>query len=847
MPGKSPAELLTGVRTLGLGLTLQALLYPLRCRYYERKFGTGDHPSVLRGLAGLFALTRPPAEGLPTPSGMTLPGDVLTCEKVGQTIKLRCQSAALQITVLAADLVRVRLSPTEEFPAPWSYAIAKPDEQWQPVQYELQDSPEQIEIRTTSLICRIHKRPCLLTFLDLEGRILHADSTGMGWRGRQVVRFARQPAGEHVYGLGEKAFPLDRRGRRYEMWNVDPQSYPPGAEPLYLNIPFYTALHEGRAYGVFYDNSYRAWSDAGLGKPDESIYWAEDGELRYYFFYGPVFSTVLERYTELTGRMRLPPLWALGYQQSRWSYYPEARVREIAALFRKHRIPCDVIHLDIHYMDGYRCFTWDPRRFPDPPTLLKDLHAQGFRVVSMIDCGIKADRKYHVCAEGLAQLMFCTYPDGKPAGGPVWPGECHFPDFTNPRVRAWWGQLYAPLLDAGVDGFWNDMNEPTVIGPGGKTLAGCVRHDWEGQGTDHRQAHNVYGMQMARASVEGLQRLRPHERPFVFTRSGWAGVQRYATSWTADNQSTWEHLKLSMAMVMSLGLSGLAFTGPDIGGFEGNSQGELLVRWTQMGAFLPFFRNHTALVSANQEPWAFGEPYTSLNRSAIELRYRLLPYLYTAVWQCSQTGIPVARPLVMAYPDDPTTPSLDDEFLCGDALLVAPVCEAGATSRQVYLPAGEWYDFWTDERHSGPATIDVDAPLERIPLFVRAGSVLPSWPVMQHIGEKRLDRLILQAYAGEGKSWLYEDDGHSLGYERGEYRLTNLVCKRIGDNNLSVGRHARGSYCPEYTSWEWHVHGLPGAPRHVLADGLALESMEWDDSRRVLSLDSGEIERLELE
>ncbi len=845
MPGKSLMQLLTGVRTLGPGLTLQALLYPLRQRYYERKFGTDDQPSALRGLAGLFA-SRRPTTWVPTPNDVTFPGDVLTYERMGQAITLHCQNAAVQITILAANLVRVRLSPTRAFPAPWSYAIAKPDEQWQPAQYELQDTPEQIELRTASLICRIRKRPCLLAFLDLEGRVLHADSAGMSWQGQKIARFAERPAGEHMYGLGEKAFPLERGGRRYQMWNVDPQSYPPGAEPLYLNVPFYTALHEGRAYGVFYDNTYRSWLDAGLGKPDESIYWAENGELRYYFFYGPALSAVLERYTELTGRMRLPPLWVLGYQQSRWSYYPEARVREIAALFRKHQIPCDVIHLDIHYMDGYRCFTWDPRRFPDPPALLEALHAQGFRVVSMIDCGIKADRAYHVCAEGLIQGMFCTYPDGKPAGGPVWPGECYFPDFTNPKVRAWWGQLYAPLLDAGVDGFWNDMNEPTVIGPGGKTLAGCVRHDWEGQSADHRQAHNVYGMQMVRASVEGLQRLRPEERPFVFTRSGWAGVQRYATSWTADNQSTWEHLKLSMAMVMSLGLSGLAFTGPDIGGFEGNSEGELLVRWTQMGAFLPFFRNHTALVSANQEPWAFGEPYTSLNRSAIELRYRLLPYLYTAVWQCSQTGIPIVRPLVMAYPQDAKTRALDDQFLCGDALLVAPVCAAGATSRQVYLPAGEWYGFWNDERFRGPATIDVDAPLKRIPVLVRSGCIVPTWPPMQHIGERRLDRLILHVYAGEGESWLYEDDGHSLGYERGEYRATRLVCKQVGEAGLRVARHTQGSYRPEYTRWEWHVHGLPRAPQRALADGVVLEGTTWDASQRVLTFESGEIERLEL-
>jgi len=846
MPGKSPTELLAGVRTLGLGLSLQALLYPLRCRYYEHKFDPRGRASVLRGLAGVFSPTRSAVQCLPTLGDTCFLGDVLSYERIGQSIRLRCQNGTVQITVLATDLLRVRTSPKSGSSVSWSYAVAKPDEQWPSVQYHLNESPEELEIRTARLVCRILKRPCLLAFLDLEGHLLHADSSGVGWRDQRVVRFAKRPPDEGVYGLGEKAFPLDRAGRRYELWNVDPQSYPPGAEPLYLNIPFYAALCHGRAYGLFYANTYRSWLDVGLGKPDETIYWSQSGELCYYFFYGPGLSTVVERYTELTGRMRLPPLWALGYHQSRWSYYPEARVREIAELFRTQRIPCDVIHLDIHYMHGYRCFTWDPARFPDPPALLKDLHAQGFRVVSMIDCGIKADRRYQVCADGLKQGVFSAYPDGKPAGGPVWPGESYFPDFTSPRVRAWWGQLYAPLLDAGVDGFWNDMNEPTVIGPGGRTLAGCVRHDWEGQGADHRQAHNVYGMQMARASMEGVQRLRPQERPFVFTRAGWAGVQRYATSWMGDNQSTWEHLKLSMAMVMSLGISGLAFTGPDIGGFWGNSEGELLVRWTQMGAFLPFFRNHSALVSASQEPWAFGEPYTSLNRSAIELRYRLLPYLYTAVWQCSQTGMPMVRPLAIAYSEDPATLALDDQFLCGDALLIAPVCEAGATSRQVYLPAGGWYDFWTDEHHDEPATMDVHAPLERIPVFVRAGSVLPTWSIMQHTGAKPLERLILHVYAGEGQSWLYEDDGHSLSHERGEYRLTSFVCQPTLQGGLSIARHAQGSYRPEYTQWEWHLHGLPHAPQHALVNGQALQRMVWDESQHVLSVESREIDQLEV-
>jgi len=858
MPSKAKgiANVLFGIRTVGLGRALQAGLYPFRRAYYEAKFSTGDRRgSVLRGLAGLLNAFRAPAAEEPVLSpakgrldahDFVLLGDVLshTCE--GKDVVIRCENAALQVTILAEDLVRVRLSPSGIFLPLASYAVAKADSDWEQTPYTLAETTEVIEIHTKRMTCRIAKRPCRLSFWDSNGRHIHADAAGLAWRGRMVARFARLEPDEHVYGLGEKAFPLDRRGRSYLMWNTDPHNYGPGDEPLYLNIPFYIALREGQAYGLCYDNSYRLRFDLGETCPDEAVYLADDGELRYYFFYGPALSTILERYTELTGRMTLPPLWALGYQQSRWSYYPESRMREIARLFREHHIPCDVLYLDIHYMDGYRCFTWDRQRFPNPSALLADLHEQGFKVVVVIDCGIKADPRYHVCTDGLAKGMFCTYPDGTVASGPVWPGECYFPDFTNPRVRQWWGSLHAPLVETGVDGIWNDMNEPTVSGPKGDTLAGCVRHDWEGQSSDHRQAHNVYGLQMVRATAEGLRRLRPTERPFVLTRSGWAGVQRHAICWTGDNQSTWEHLGLTMPMVMGLGLSGLAFTGADVGGFDGGADAELLVHWTQLGVFLPFFRNHSAVWSRNQEPWAYGEPYLSMNREAIELRYRLLPYLYTATWQCTQSGHPIVRPLVWAYSDDAHTYSLDDEFLCGDALLVAPVCEARATSRQVYLPAGEWFDFWTEEQYAGPTTLEVAAPLERIPLFVRAGTVLPTWPVQQHTDPQAVEKLILDVYPGDGNTWLYEDDGHSLAYASGEYRVTSFECRFERENALTIARRIQGAYRPSYERWEWNIHGLTHRPKRVLADGQLMQELSWDEASRILHFESGEVQSITL-
>ncbi|MBM4430073.1 MAG: DUF5110 domain-containing protein [Chloroflexi bacterium] len=514
---------------------------------------------------------------------------------------------------------------------------------------------------------------------------------------------------------------------------------------------------------------------------------------------------------------------------------------------REHRMPCDALHLDIDYMDGFRCFTWDKERFPNPAELIGDLHEQGLKLVVILDCGIKADRKYAVCAEGLARNLFCTYPDGKVAGGPVWPGESYFPDFSNPRTRDWWGALHAPLLDAGVDGLWNDMNEPTVSGARVDTLADCVRHDVEGQGGDHRQVHNVYGLLMARATAEGLLRLRPDQRPFVLTRSGWAGVQRYAAAWTGDNQSTWEHLQLTLPMVMGLGLSGLGFAGADVGGFDGGASAELLVRWSQLGAFLPLFRNHSSCWSTPQEPWAHGEPYLSLIRAAIEVRYRLLPYPYTATWQLAQKGHPIARPLMWAFSDDSTTYTCEDEFLCGDALLVAPVCAAGATSRQVYLPAGEWFDFWSDEVRQGPLTVQVAAPLERIPVYVRAGTVLPTWPLQQHVGEKLPDRLILHVYPGDGESWLYEDDGASLAYQRGDWRTRRFNCQQAAPSGLRITCQSEGAYQPTSRQWEWHVHGVASAPQRLLVDGQPLQSVSFDAARHVLTFETDQVHSIELD
>jgi alpha-glucosidase len=850
--------LLRVIKDLGLATVWDSIAHQVRHRRYQARFA------------------RNKSLGPPAASDYLHPGRVISHAPRGKTVIVTCANGSYTLTVLAPDLIRVRLlpanqptnqpptqptnhptnQPTNQLPnqptnqptnhPPPSYSIARSDDDWPPCDFYTLETEAAVEIRTSRLVCRVAKASGVLAFLDTEHNVINEDQAGAGWHpaGPVICRKRIQPD-EHFYGLGERTFALDRRGRRYGMWNTDPQTYQLDQDPIHMCMPVLLGLHsQGRqGYAILFDNTFRGQFDLGATDPNSASFGAEGGELRYYFIYGPALSTVVERYTELTGRMMLPPLWVLGYHQSRWSYYPETRVRKLAADFREvHRVPCDCIHLDIHYMDGYRCFTWDSERFPDPAGLLSDLHEQGFKVIVIIDAGIKADRRYWVCQSGLERDVFCKYPDGKTLfKGPVWPGDCYFPDFTDPRARAWWGDLYETLIDVGVDGVWNDMNEPTVFGPLGTTLPDFVHHDLEGRGGAHVEAHNVYGMQMARSTVEGLMRLRPNERPVCITRSGWAGVQRYAMSWTGDNESNWDSLWLTMPMVMNLGLCGLANTGPDIGGFSGFATAELFTRWLQMGVFLPFLRAHTYRGSPDQEPWSWGEPYLTINRRFIELRYRLLPYLYTAFWHCAQTGLPIVRSMLLAFQDDTATHALDDQFMCGDAFLVAPVIEEGATRRSVYLPASVWYDFWTDEQFSGPARIEVQALLERLPLFVPAGSVVPMGPPMQYVGERPVDTLTLHVYPGEGVSWLYEDDGKSLAYRRGDYRITRFTLA-ASEGGLDLAREVQGPFAPPYDRFQVVVHGVEGPPEAVA--GLPEAQVIYDPHRRALHMSGGLFDKL---
>lgn len=644
----------------------------------------------------------------------------------------------------------------------------------------------------------------------------------------------------HFYGLGEKTGFLDKRGERYEMWNSDVYApHVPEIEALYTSIPFLIHFTPEQSYGIFLDNPGKTVFDM-RGQTDAYTLSTATGDLDVYFLYGPTLKNVLERYTSLTGRAQLPPKWALGYHQSRYSYMNEEEVLDLAKNFRQKNIPCDVIHLDIHYMNEYRVFTFDRARFPNPHRMMQELSESGFHVVPIVDPGVKRDPKYHAYREGIENDFFCKKIEGTLFTGEVWPGESAFPDFTENRVAKWWGAKHKFYTDLGIRGIWNDMNEPAIFNES-KTMDLDVIHRNNGDVKTHEELHNLYGLLMSKATYEGMAEHLNGERPFILTRASYAGVQRYAAVWTGDNRSFWEHLQMAIPMVMNLGLSGVPFSGPDIGGFAHHTSGELLARWSQVGALFPFCRNHSALDTVRQEPWSFGPEIEEIVRKYVQLRYSWMPYLYSLFFESTQSGLPVMRPLVLEYPHDANVTNLSDEFLLGSHVLVAPITRPDTEYRAVYLPEGTWFDYWTGKRYEGNQHILAHAPIDVLPMYIRAGSILPhhSAPI-QHAGEYESAELTFSVYLGgagtTGSFRVYEDDGLTFAHKEGEYNLFDVQAKEA-DSTVTFSYHyvTRG-FSPAHTSrGEVRLVGLDSAPRAVV--GLeASETWSYESESKTLLL-----------
>jgi alpha-glucosidase len=761
------------------------------------------------------------------PAGWQTLGAARGVQRIESGVEITCERGVVRVVAIDDSIVRVRVTRSSQFPVSHSWAVVAPSK---PVRLQdFRDSSPEVSFATRAVRIRVAKATLAISFAGTDGAPIAADnpSRPMLWNGSAFQLWKQMPPDEHYFGLGDKAGPLDHRGMAFTMWNTDAYGWTSSTDPLYKTIPFFLAMNHGRAYGIFLDNTWRSFFDFGKQSRDAYSFGADGGELDYYFIAGPAPKDVIERFTALTGRTPLPPLFALGYQQSRWSYPSEARVREVANKFRQERIPADAIYLDIEYQDGNRPFTIDRAKFPHFEQMVHDLGGQGFKVVAITDLHLKQEPGYAPYDEGIAGDHFVKNADGSVYVGKVWPGASVFPDFTRAETRRWWGTLYRGFAGMGVRGFWNDMNEPAIFDVPGKTMPLDTMHRVAGDGLvphseSHRAIHNVFGMENVRATYEGLLALNPNQRPFVLTRAAYAGTQRYAATWTGDNSSTWEHMRQSVPQLLNLGLSGYPLSGADVGGFIGSPTPDLLTRWIELGAFLPLFRNHTSYGTADQEPWVHGPEHEAIRRRYIELRYQLLPYIYTAMEQTARTGVPLVRPLFLEYPAEEDFAQQDREFLLGDDLLIAPALSETFDQYPVRLPAGDWYDYWSGKKIAGGSTTQAAPALDHLPIYVRAGAIIPMQPVVQSTSEKPQGPLQLWIYRGQQcRGSAYADDGETLNYTRGDFSRTDFACSVSSESiEVTVGR-SEGQFIPWWDSIQVHVVGVTEPQAVSALDGPA--------------------------
>jgi alpha-glucosidase len=688
-----------------------------------------------------------------------------------------------------------------------------------------------------ALRVEIDAQPFAIRLLDRRGAaVAELDELAFADSGAAHIAL-RCAKGERFFGFGEKMGPLDKRGARLVMRNRDPESFE-YADPLYVSIPFFLVHRRGGAgsLGVLLEAFAPSRFDVAATREDRVAIEASRGGLDLALFPGPSPREVIARYSARVGRTPLPPRWALGHHQSRWGYKNERQLRALAREIRRRGIPGDVLHLDIDYMDGYRVFTWHPKRFPDPKRLLSELSAMGFRVVCIVDPGVKVDPEYAVYRDGLARNAFCRRDDGGRFSLRVWPGEAALPDFDREDVRAWWGEQHRPLLDAGVAGIWNDMNEPAgwsadlrlgrlMLPLRKQDLSRVVQADpTRAKGElPHESVRNLYGLQQCRATHAALARDPQRRRPFLLTRSGYAGIQRYAAVWTGDNASRWSHLRGSIPMLLNLSLSGVAFCGADIGGFFRSCTPELYARWIQLGALYPFARTHSMWASRRQEPWRFGRRVEAIAREALRLRMRLLPYLEGLFRESERSGAPVWRPLFYEFPDDEGGAAIEDQLMLGPSLLVAPVVARGAHERELYLPPGGWYAWHDGAFYRGPRRLTVPAPLERIPLFARAGSVIPTQSAVDHAAQLPAEPRVYEVFPGRDVQALFvEDDGETIAYRDGRIAATSLRLWSNAGGRLRLEIGAReGPFEIAERALRVRFHACP-SPQAVYVDGERL-------------------------
>lgn len=762
-------------------------------------------------------------------------GNASALAKHERGVSLNVGDEKFRVDVIRPDVLKLAISQAGQFDEQPTFAVcATPSDT---PEFEVEDSAGSVTIRTSAMRLVITKQPFGLAAYRTDGSVVFEDEKderghSCGYLQLNDSFLISRMMGPHdpIYGLGQKTGASNRRGRKLVLWNTDIlapevlkqqrlfeadvtlQGTDPKFDPYYTSIPFFyharlAADGAAEIAAFFIDNGYKAAFD--FSEKNRYRYQFHGGQYTEYLFAGPALPAILQAYTALTGRMQPPPLWSLGHHQCRWKDYSQDEFLGIGREYRTRHLPCDSLWLDIGYMDGYRVYTWHKDRFHDVPKMLQTADAEGFKVITIIDPGVKFEPGYSVFEEGRSRGVFCKTEAGKLYVGQVWPGRTVFPDFTLEKTRDFWADLTAKHLAQGVAGIWNDMNEPAT----GDVEPFSMRFDRDGENHSHERFHNQYGLLMAMSTVEGFERFDPNARPFVLSRAGFAGIQRVAAQWLGDNYSDWEHLAMGLPMAAGLGISGQPFIGADIPGFAGTPNPELAVRWFQYGTLTPFSRCHAVVGEPDQYPWSFGATVEQIVRTALELRYKLLPYLYSKFWESHETGAPIQRPLLFDFQHDATARETDDAYLLGDALLVAPVLRPGVIARSVYLPKGTWYDWYSGQAHAGERQITVEAPLERVPLFARGGSVIacherPLRSTAEHQAPDLELHLFVPGEDGELLSTLHEDDGHTKAHAKGAFLRTSFLVTRKG-SELRLRASVTGQGYPEHQrrSFTLVIHG----------------------------------------
>lgn len=672
---------------------------------------------------------------------------------------------------------------------------------------EVSEEADSLRLLTETCYLVISKSQMIVNAYTLNGDPIMEDHETLGtmWKGDSIWLCKKKRENERIIGLGEKTGPLDKSGKIYTHWNHDHFAYGEDSDALYASFPFYYGVHDNIVYGMFVDQPQKSVFDFGTSNEEAIILKIENPSVCYHFYYSGDMRGVLKAYTDMTGYAPLPPIWSLGYQQCRYSYYPQEEVISLAETFRRKEIPADVIYLDIHYMDAFKVFTWHPAFFRDWKKMIERLHELGFRLVVILDPGIKVEENYAVYNELMALGAFVKWPDGKPYVGRVWPGRCLFPDFSNLVAREWWANRVSELREAGVDGFWNDMNEPAVFG---NAFPEITELDMDGKGGTLNDGKNLYGNQMSESTFEGAKK-GSTERPFVLTRAAFSGAQRYTAVWTGDNVASASHIKLSARLSVNLGLAGIPVAGADIGGFVGDTYPALYKRWIALGSFLPFFRTHTMINSLRAEPWSFGEEVEEISKTYIGLRYRMALYWYSLFREYQESGIPPLRSLALDYCNDPNiyNSEFSDQFLLGPHLMIVPV-EPEDKIVKIYLPAGNWFDWYTDKEYEGGKVHFFELHPHWIPVFVKEGALIPLKKDVTQQFNLDTAEIEWHLYGNRipAEAVLYLDDGITYGGEHENHYMRKVQFDPTEQKLIFF--EPEGKYFCNFSKIICHIHGV---------------------------------------